>query len=78
MVHLVSPPLPTSIETNIDQPAYAQYRPSVDPAKYSSISIDIEPIGPRGPVSGLAPPIWAFATTTSASSDSVTAVFPAK
>jgi len=73
IVHLVSPPI-VSIETSTYQPAYAEYRPAVDPAKNSSISIDLEPL----PVSGFGRAIWAFATTTSASSDSVTAVFPAK
>jgi hypothetical protein len=74
LVHLVSPPLlPT--QTNIGQPAYAEYRPSVDAAKYSSISIDIEPVSLRP---DLGPAIWAFSTTTAASSESVTAVFPAK
>src|ERR1051325_373107 len=71
MVHLVSPPI-VSIETSADQPAYAEYRPVVDPTKYSSISIDLEAL----PSAGRA--IWAFSTTTSATSDSVTAVFPAK
>src|ERR1043165_3396986 len=66
MVHLVSPQ--PSLQTSADQPAYAEYRPIVDSAKYSSISIDLDAL----PSTGRS--IWAFATTTSASSDSVTAV----
>lgn len=69
-VHLVHAPLPP-VNTIAVEPAYAEYRPAVDPAKYSSISIDVE-----SPVPGGA--IWAFSTTTGAQSDSVTAVFPAR
>lgn len=77
MVQLVSPPLLPQ-QTNVGQPAYAEYRPAADPAKYSAISIDIEPVSPREPASVFGPAIWAFSTTTSGASDSVTAVFPAK
>lgn len=73
-VHLSRFTTPGPPYTLPTQPAYCEYRPSVDPAKYPSISIDIESLAPPG----FTPAIWAFATTTGAHSENVTAVFPAQ
>jgi hypothetical protein len=77
IVHLFSTPL-LPLYVFGTQPAYGEYRPPVDPARYPSISIDVEPLTPATPNSPFNSAIWAFSTTTGARSENVTAVFPAQ
>jgi hypothetical protein len=77
VVHLFSTPvLPRHADAA--QPAYGEYQPPLDPAKYPSISIDIEPLTPATNESPFSAKIWAFSTTTGPHSENVTAVFPAR
>lgn len=76
-VHLFSTPV-LPLHSYAAQPAYGEYRPSADPTKYPSISIDIESLTPPSPTFAFSSAIWAFSTTTGARSENVTAVFPAQ
>lgn len=76
-VHLFSTPL-LPRHADATQPAYGEYQPPLDPAKYPSISIDIEPLTPATNESPFSAKIWAFSTTTGSRSENVTAVFPAQ
>jgi len=69
-VHLSGPP-PDPTRSFPVYPTYAEFRPNVDTSKYTSISIDVDPITPNVL-------LWAFSTTTDSKTEAVTAVFPAK